>query len=207
MLVDFIKPSYSTQGAMSMIKRLREGARNNFSEGGDDKIRTALVQKKLAVALEDLVEENLTRVGKPELVKNFRDSRKQMAQAFATIDALDPRTGKVNPSVYSKMLTEGEPLTGTFKTIAQVSQAFPTAAKDPRLSEELFTKRATPMSVLHPAAMMTHWGSRLGHPIAMSEPYQSMFVDPRAKLSPDQERFMRMLIGLQQQQGQQQPPQ
>ena len=207
MLVDFIKPSYSTQGAMSMIKRLREGARNNFSEGGDDKIRTALVQKKLAGALEDLVEENLTRVGKPELVKNFRDSRKQMAQAFATIDALDPRTGKVNPAVYSKMLTEGEPLTGDFKTIAQVSQAFPTAAKEPRMSEELFTKRVTPMAIAHPPAMATHWLSRLGHPIAMSEPYQSMFVDPRAKLSPDQERFMRMLIGLQQQQGQQQPVQ
>jgi len=199
-LIDFVKPGYTTEGAMSMIKRLREGATRNLSSptATDDTMRLGLVQRKIATAMEDLVEQNAQRINKPELVKNFREARKAMAQAHNVEAALDPVTGKVNAYKIAALQAESGSLTGQLKRLAEVTAAFPKAVKPPEVSDDVFTKRVTPMAVLHPPAMSAHLMARLFDPITTSRAYQSLFVDPRNRLTPEQQRLMRLVIGSQQ---------
>ena len=197
---DFLNsPYFTTQGAMDQIKRLRESSTKNLSSASstDDSTRLGLVQRKIAKAMEDLVEENLKDIGKPDLIKNFRESRVAMAQSHAIQASLDPATGKINGRKLAAMQTEGEPLSGQLKKIATVSAAFPGAVKAPP-TEDLFTHRVTPMAIENPAALAAHWGTRMADPLTKSRPYQHMFVDPSSKLTPDQQRIMRLMIGTQQ---------
>jgi len=205
-LKDFKVRAFHADSVMDQIKRLREGATNNLSSATatDDTIRMGLVQKRIANALEQLLEDQLA--GKPEILKNFREARVKMAMSHAVQESLDPSTGRINQKKLAALLTEGGPLTGQLRQVAEVAQEFPGAVKPLSPDAGVFTKRMSPYAVSEPKAATAHLASHLLDPIRMSRPYQSMFVDPRMKLTPEQERLQRLMIGLEAGQ-QQQPPQ
>ena len=201
-LDDLLQPmglGFSADGAMAQIKRMREAATNNLSSpsANDDTIRLGLYQRKMATALDDLVESNVKQIGKPELITNFREARKAIAQSHDIESSLDPSTRRLDPRKLAILQTDGRPVSGQIKELADVAAAFPGAVQKPKdLSrDDMFTHRVTPMAVTHPTAMGAHFLARMGDPITTSKPYQELFVNPKNKLTPEQERLVRALIG------------
>jgi hypothetical protein len=140
-------------------------------------------------------------VGKQQSPKEFlskwREARTAIAKSYDVESSLDPTTRKVSGSRLSQLLTEGRPLTGGLKDLAEVGGEFPEAMKSPR-DQDYFTHRVTPMAMTHPEAAASHWATRLWDPITLSKIYQSAFVDPSKKLSPEQQRLLRFTAAAQQ---------
>jgi len=179
--------------AMRAIKKLRADATTNFSSDKPEQVQLARIQRKLAVSLEDLLEENLTQNGAPpEVMQKFREARTAIAKSNVISSSLDPTTRKISGARLSQQLTEGAPLSGRLKGAAEVAGQFPEAVKGPK-DETYFTQRVSPMAVMHPEAMSAHWMTRLFDPITLSKVYQSMVVDPSKKLSPEQQQFLRFM--------------
>lgn len=197
-LSDFIKPEFTTDGAMKMIQQFRESANRNLSapSATNEQVRMGLNQRHLALALEKLFEKNVEATGNKQLMTDFRDARMKIAQASNIIDSINPATGKVDTAKLAALGAD-KPFTGELKAVADIARAFPGATKSPSTKDDLFTQRVTPMAVTHPAAMGAHWLTRLADPIRNSPPYQSFSVDPRNKLSQGNEQLIRLLLGAQ----------
>jgi hypothetical protein len=180
--------------AMRAIKKLRADAGTNLSSDKPEQVELGHVQRKLAGAVEDLIEENLT-TGKadPNLMQSFRSARTAIAKSHDVESSLDPGTRKFSPERLSRLMGEGRPMTGGMRDVAEVAGEFPGAMKG-KPEGEYFTQRVTPMAVTHPEAIGAHWAARLTDPIKTSRPYQSMFVDPGNKLSPDQGQYVRNML-------------
>lgn len=193
-LSDFVKPSYSTEGAMAQVQRLREGARNNLGSASatDDTRRLGLMQRRIANAMEDLIGENVQRIGKPELTKKWQESRQAIAQSHDVEAALEPG-GKINASRLAALQADGQPLSGQLKKLADVAGAFPTSVSARPKNEEFFTHKVTPMALQHPPAAMAHWSTRMWDPLTKSGPAQRFAVDPASRLTPQQQQMLHFL--------------
>lgn len=176
------------------IKKLRSDATTNIGSDKPEQVELGRAQRKIALSLEDLIEDNLAATGNKDLLTRYREARTAIAKSHDVESALDPVTRKVSSAKLSQLLTEGRPLSGRLEQAAEVSGAFPQAFKLPQ-EGDMFAKRMSPFGVTHPGAVAAHAGTRLLDPITMSSPYQSLFVDPRNRLSPEQERAFRYMMG------------
>jgi hypothetical protein len=61
----------------------------------------------------------------------------------------------------------------------------------------MFSSRMSPYGMTHPGAVGAHLATRWHDmpTITSSRPYQSLFVDPRNRLSVEDERLMRYMMG------------
>jgi hypothetical protein len=181
---------------MRAIKKLRSDATTNITSDKPEKVELGMTQRRLANNLEQLIEDNLAQSGQQDLMAKFRSARTNIAKSHDIESSLDPVTRKVNPATLSKLQTEGRPMTGRIADVAEVAGEFPSAMRTSK-PDEYFTKRVTPMAVMHPQAMGAHWLSRLFDPITMSAPYQRGVVDPRGYLTPEQQQALRYLSSAQ----------
>jgi hypothetical protein len=199
-LSDLQSKRMTAESLVNQIRRLRESATHTLSSGTAtiEQVREARLQRKVAGAMEDMLEENIKGLGKPEIYKNFVEARKQMAKSFDYEAALDPYTGKLDARKFAA-LTDDKTLTGKAAALAETSKKFPQAVASPRVEDidKMFTTRVTPMAITHPPAMGLHWLTQLADPLRANTAYQNIFVDPKAQLTPDQQRFMRALVGTQ----------
>ena len=60
----------------------------------------------------------------------------------------------------------------------------------------MFTKRVSPMAVTHPPAVLAHQAPRLLDKLWMN-PAGQQLIDPRNKITPEQERLIRAIIAAQ----------
>lgn len=79
----------------------------------------------IANALEDLIDAN---VRDPKVIAELQAARTKMAQIYEHERALDFATGKIDPQVYAKMMSEGKPMTGVGADIGKVAANFPSVA-------------------------------------------------------------------------------
>lgn len=115
------------QQTIESIKRLRfEGGGN---KGAQDPTKRALgaAQMKIAGALEDLIDRNLT--GAPEVLANYRTARQTLAKVYDVEEALNPASGHVDAKKIAQLQEKGRPLTGELKTIANFAGQFPKAVQ------------------------------------------------------------------------------
>jgi hypothetical protein len=127
--IDGLRSSaFDAASAVAKIKSLRAQSDAAY-RGGDKEVGGAL--KAGANALEDVIDTHLATTGAPaNLLNNFRDARQTIAKTYSVEKALNDSTGNVNAVKLASQLAKGKPLSGELKTIAQVGQAFPTAAKE-----------------------------------------------------------------------------
>lgn len=176
------------------VKKLRSDATTNMTSDKPEQIELGRAQRKIAGSLEDLIEANLTRTGAdPALLGKYREARTAIAKSHDVESALD-NTGKVSAQKLAQLQSEGRPLSGGLGDVAEVGRAFPSATKTPP-DEAMFAKRMSPFGMTHPAAVGAHAAAKWHDPMTLTRPYQSMFVDPRNRLSPEQERAMRYIMG------------
>lgn len=124
------KGSFNSDTAIEAIKRLREDASANKISLDAAKKELGRVQGKIAGSLEDLVDRNLTKMGKPELLGNYRAARQTLAKTYSVEKATDKATGNLNANKLAAELQKGKPLSGELRDIAEFAQAFPKAAQN-----------------------------------------------------------------------------
>jgi hypothetical protein len=118
------------EGAVNALKQLRFDASKNILSEDPAKQALGWAQKRSAQALEDLINRNLRKAGKGQVLKEFEMARRLFAKTFAVQEAMNPATGKIDPNVFGRQLLRGEPLSGELRTIAESSLAFPKALQN-----------------------------------------------------------------------------
>lgn len=176
--------SFDAASAVAKIKSLRAQADTAY-RSGDKEVGGAL--KSGANALEDAIDTHLQSTGAPsDLLNNFRDARQTIAKTYSVENALNDSTGNVNAGKLASQLARGKPLSDGLKTIAQVGQTFPTAAKEvtssmPGVSPLDFfaALHLATKSALGGAASVATLGARpLLRAGILSRPYQNTLATP-----------------------------
>lgn len=116
--------------AVELTKKLRADASKNYKAFDDpQKLALADAQKSAASAVEGLLERTLSRSGRADLVKDWKDARTLIAKTYDIESALVG--GNVNPQVLARAVQADKQLTGGLKTIANAATEFPKAFRRP----------------------------------------------------------------------------
>jgi hypothetical protein len=181
----FDRPAADSSSMLEKIKSLRGRASRNMQSPDAEKFELGLAQKKIATAMENLIER---QVPDKSLVSDFRAARVKLAKIYNVEDALGPN-GNVSAAVLARQLKRGVPLSGGLKTVAETYQEFP---KVMRYVDNLGGH--APFSALdylvggveavaHPAGAARVVGALAARPLARgiikSEAYQRRGIKPR----------------------------
>ena len=119
-----------TSVAKEVVKALRFQANQNFKALGDPaKHALGSAQRETAEAIDDLIERNLAKVGKEDLVDNYRKARQKIARAYDIEGVTNLATGDVSAKGLARLADMGKPLGDDLMTIADAARAFPHAMK------------------------------------------------------------------------------
>lgn len=198
LLNDVLKPEHSITGAINIIKRLRNEATTQMKDHTNyQAMEAGRFKVGIANAMEDLIEQNLSKVGsleyspmtpaRTELVDRFRAARTTIAKTYDIEKALNWATGDVSLQRLAA-LADKRPLSGGLLTAATFAKQFPKAAQDvarigsvPAFSpwDAAFSIGAVASG--HPWAAVAELGSRSVLPsVGLSQAYQNAFVKPPA---------------------------
>jgi hypothetical protein len=157
------RPQFSASSTVEAIKQLRNDAkllwRGSESTGDPAKAAMAEANRKVADALEGMIERNLAGSA-PNLLPQFRQAREMIAKAHSVESAMNDATGFVPAQALGKQLQAGAPLTGELATIGKTAMAFP------RATQSLGGQSVLPVSPLD----MTNLGLMGGVSAATSNP-------------------------------------
>lgn len=183
----FDRPEADAGSMLEKVKSLRDRASRNMKSPDAEKFELGLAQKKIATAIEEQIDRQMSKT-QPDLIKNFREARTQLAKIYNVEDALGPN-GNISAAVLARQLKRGVPLSAGLKTIAQTYQEFP---KVMRYTDNLGGH--APFSALdylvggveaaaRPEKAAAVVGALAGRPIARgiikSEAYQKRAIKPR----------------------------
>lgn len=120
---------FDSQSTIEAIKQFRADASTNKIALDPSKKALGRAQAKIAGALEDLVERNLTQSGNPQLLANYRNARQTLAKTYDVEKALNQNTGNIDASKLAASLKKGKPLTGEMRDVAEFAARFPKATQ------------------------------------------------------------------------------
>lgn len=118
------KPTISSEGAVEMVKNLRNAAKSNLGpmSSAQDKLM-GRAQREAANALDDLLERNIEpKLGK-EMLDAYRAARQTIAKTHTIEEAMVG--GNVSSTKLGQALKKGKPLIGELRQIAKFGQDFP----------------------------------------------------------------------------------
>jgi hypothetical protein len=126
-LVQSLKsPSFDATAGIEKVKQLRTAADDAFRSGNTDIGRAS---KKAAEAIENALENHLSKTGQGDLLDKFKEARQLIAKTYTIEKAANTTTGTIDAKKLAAQLQRGKPLSGELKDIAQFSQAFPKASQ------------------------------------------------------------------------------
>jgi hypothetical protein len=126
-LVQSLKsPSFDATAGIEKIRQLRTAADDAFRSGNTDIGRAS---KKAAEAIENALENHLSKTGQSDLLSKFKDARQLIAKTYSVEKAANATTGTIDAKKLAAQLQRGKPLSAELKDIAQFSQAFPKASQ------------------------------------------------------------------------------
>src|SRR4029077_10322061 len=100
--------SADSASMLEKVKSLRERAGRNMKAPDAEKFELGLAQKKIATAMENLIERQVAAKD-PTLIKDFRAAREQLAKIYNAEDAMGP-SGNIAAAVLARQLKRGVPL-------------------------------------------------------------------------------------------------
>lgn len=125
------KQTISPEASIELIKHLRSDATANLKNFQDPaKVALGRAQKKASDAIEDMIDQNLTKSKNRQLLTDYRAARQKIAKAYTIEEALNETTGNVSAKKIGSALDKGKPLSGELKQIGEFSRAFPKAAQN-----------------------------------------------------------------------------
>lgn len=160
------------------VRELRQQASFNQSppqgigsKADPKKVALGKVQRKIADALDGMLERNATAIGSPEVATNYRKARQNIAKINSVQDATVGR--KVQASELAKQADREVPLNEELGLIADAGEAFPHSTSRPVVGTETISD--------------TNWLQNLVAPVISrvlsSGPYQNSFG---RQVAPDQ---------------------
>jgi len=121
------EPAFDASSAIDKMRLLRNDADIAFRSG--DGV-TGNAYRKLASAVEDQLDRHLQSSGaSPDVLGNFRDARKTIAQTYTVQKHLHP-SGHIDAKSLARELKKGQ-ITDNLETVAQFGANFPKAAQVP----------------------------------------------------------------------------
>lgn len=171
---------FSPQAGLELVRHLRADAAANlkaFSDPGRQAL--GLSQRQAAEAVDNLIERNLTAVGKPDLVKEYRDMRQLLARSYDVEAATNAETGNVNARIIGALAKKGRPLMGQLRDIANAARAFPKAMQNPEMfggTEGLGILDAGAAAMSHGATLPVSIARPAVRSALLSSPYQNMLM-------------------------------
>lgn len=213
---------FDSEDAIRAIAQLREDAGVAFREGNG---LLGKSQKQLAKALEDNIEEylgslqggntipgyvkgNKMQAFPPakQMLQDFRDARRQLAQQYSVKDALVPGTGSGNALELAAQLRQGAPLSGELLDVAKFANVAPKAAGFPKAAppamsgfESWMLGGAAAGGFMNPAlaaGASLPLARMVGRQLLTSKAGQKMLAQPRAPAGLPDPRFMNMMPAL-----------
>lgn len=179
--------SADSASMLEKVKSLRERAGRNMQAPDADKFELGLAQKKIATAMENLIERHVS-TSSPPLISDFRAARQQLAKIYNVEDALSPN-GNVSAAVLARQLKRGVPLSGNLKALAETYMEFPKVMRsvDAMGGHAAFSALDYLVggveAVAHPAGAAKIAGALAARPLARgiikSEAYQRAAIKPR----------------------------
>lgn len=186
-----VRSSLSRNGAevVNDLKVARDDARSLWKSiaMGTDKpteVRNAAISadnrvRQLESELESLAKQN----NQPELMKQLKDARTQIAKIYTVEKATNPVTGSVDARAIAKQLNKKAPISGELQLVGKFAQAFPKVTKPVAEQPNPFSiydvigtsygvGAANPLVAAVPAARIA---GRYG---VLSKPIQERFVTP-----------------------------
>ena len=110
------------------IKRLRDSAQTNSSPLANARDRDlGRAQKFAAQQLEALAERNLQNFNQPDVMKNFKQAREDIAKSYTIEKALNATTGNVSGADLGNLARKGKIVPAELQTLANAAGAYPTA--------------------------------------------------------------------------------
>jgi hypothetical protein len=126
-LIESLKsPSFDAIAGIEKVRQLRTAADDAFRSGNTDIGRAS---KKAAEAIENALENHLSKTGQGDLLSKFKDARQLIAKTYSVEKAANATTGTIDAKKLAAQLQRGKPLSAELKDIAQFSQAFPKASQ------------------------------------------------------------------------------
>jgi len=110
------------------IKRLRDSAQTNSSPLANARDKDlGRAQKFAARQLEALAERNLTNFNQPDVMKNFKQAREDIAKSYTIEKALNATTGNVSGADLGNLARKGKIVPAELQTLANAAGAYPSA--------------------------------------------------------------------------------
>jgi hypothetical protein len=110
------------------IKRLRDSAQSNSSPLANARDKDlGRAQKFAAQQLEALAERNLTNFNQPDVMKNFKQARQDIAKSYTIEKALNATTGNVSGADLGTLARKGKIVPAELQTLANAAGAYPSA--------------------------------------------------------------------------------
>ena len=123
-----VHPFMDGDEAVAMIKELRAKSSDLYEAGGNKQL--AKSHKEIANAIEDLIE----RHAPPEMIHDFRESRRNIAKLETMREVIDYASGKVDPSKVAQLDVQSGRLTGRTREMAVFARNFPKSTANPHVS-------------------------------------------------------------------------
>ena len=118
---------FDGDGLVEQIKRLRGDAETNLSSGNARDISLGRAQKFASQQLEDLAERNLQKFGQPDVMKNFKQARQDIAKSYTIEKSLNAATGDVSGAKLGQRAAAGKIVPAELQALSDAAAAFPTA--------------------------------------------------------------------------------
>jgi len=126
------KKQISSQGAVEMVKNLRQQANSNMRgmATAEDKL-VGRAQRAAADALEDLIERNIGPTLGNDMLSAYKSARQLIAKTHTVENALNEASGNVVATELVRAANKGVPLSAELKKIATFASAFPRLTREP----------------------------------------------------------------------------
>lgn len=118
---------FDGDGLVEQIKRLRYDGEGNLASGSPKDRSLGQAQKFAAKQLEDLAERNLQNFNQPDVMKNFKQARQDIAKSYTIEKSLNAATGDVSGAKLGQRAAAGKIVPAELQSVANAAAAFPTA--------------------------------------------------------------------------------
>jgi soluble lytic murein transglycosylase-like protein len=176
--------SFNGDGLVEQIKRLRGDAETNLSSGDARNISLGRAQKFASQQLEDLAERNLQKFDQPDVMKNFKQARQDIAKSYTIEKSLNAATGDVSGAKLGQRAAAGKIVPAELQAVSNAAAAFPSAFQNvarvgsvPGISPlDVGAAGIAAASASNPALLATVAGRPLVRSAITSAPFQNRML-------------------------------
>jgi hypothetical protein len=118
---------FDGDGLVEQMKRLKFDGEANSISLDPAKKSLGQAQKFAARQLEDLAERNLNNFNQPDVMKNFKQARQDIAKSYTIEKSLNAATGDVSGAKLGQRASQGKIVPAELQNLSNAAAAFPTA--------------------------------------------------------------------------------